>query len=265
MTTLDGIDRNRCPPWIGISVQIRSESLSRIIGIRTRRRSRVRSRTAWTATGMGHFSHWRLTITQTGRRPAMTPVRDCCYCPRGFVARRLLLRPAIGAGIAELLQRSHHRRRRAWARPGKPQRQRGRVRPRSECCITRPKHVRRGGDPHRQLEACQTRRAKAHCRGPFLPLNSARPGARWPRGLSARCCGSHPRREQERRDSKRCCHHRREQCGPPSVDLATPSHTVTTMNQPASSPMIAPRMRQRSRMLLPKSLRHLVRTGRMQS
>jgi uncharacterized protein YhaN len=34
MTTLSGIDWNRCPAWIGISVRLRSESLSGIIGIR---------------------------------------------------------------------------------------------------------------------------------------------------------------------------------------------------------------------------------------
>ena len=33
-TTLHGIDCNRCPPWIGISVRIQSESPSVIIGIR---------------------------------------------------------------------------------------------------------------------------------------------------------------------------------------------------------------------------------------
>jgi hypothetical protein len=33
-TALSGIARNRCPPWIGISVRIQSESLSDIIGIR---------------------------------------------------------------------------------------------------------------------------------------------------------------------------------------------------------------------------------------
>jgi len=35
-TALSGIARNRCPPWIGISVRIQSESLSDIIGIRIR-------------------------------------------------------------------------------------------------------------------------------------------------------------------------------------------------------------------------------------
>ena len=34
-TALSGIARNRCPPWIGISVRIQSESLSDIIGIRS--------------------------------------------------------------------------------------------------------------------------------------------------------------------------------------------------------------------------------------
>ena len=38
MTTLDGIDRNPCPPWIGISVRLRSELLSLIVGIRMPRR-----------------------------------------------------------------------------------------------------------------------------------------------------------------------------------------------------------------------------------
>ena len=35
MTTLSGIDWNWCPAWIGISVRLRSESLSGIIGIRS--------------------------------------------------------------------------------------------------------------------------------------------------------------------------------------------------------------------------------------
>ena len=64
MTTLSGIDWNRCPAWIGISVRLRSESLSGIIGIRTHT-----SPLTWEHVGFsGDFLWDRAAVTADRRR-----------------------------------------------------------------------------------------------------------------------------------------------------------------------------------------------------